>query len=245
MKKIYSCILLLILSSLFLFFVNSCKKEESNESPTCKIISPTDKKEVTQETTVTISAEADDIDGSIYEVCFFIDAGGKGSANSFPYNYSWNTSDENLGSHSVKVTAYDNDGATKSIEISVTIVKANSAEITLLAAFTVNSKSINAGQLVQFNDQSTNTPTNWSWDFWDGGTSTQQNPSYTYNSAGTYTVSLTATNTSGSDAETKTNYITVNSTGVAPVAAFTANATTINAGEAIQFTDLNSKEKLF
>ncbi len=67
---------------------------------------------------------------------------------------------------------------------------------------------------VQFTDLSTGSPTSWSWDFGDGvGTSTVQNPSYTYNNVGTYTVSLTATNSYGSDSETKVDYITVTEQG--------------------------------
>lgn len=70
--------------------------------------------------------------------------------------------------------------------------------------------------VVQFTDQSTHSPTSWLWDFGDGTpTSTLQNPSHTYGSAGTYSVSLTATNAHGSDIETKVNYITAN---VPPVA---------------------------
>ena len=48
--------------------------------------------------------------------------------------------------------------------------------------------------LVNFTDLSTDGPTSWSWNFGDGGSSTAQNPSYTYTTAGTYTVTLTATN---------------------------------------------------
>ncbi|MDF1544220.1 MAG: PKD domain-containing protein, partial [bacterium] len=66
---------------------------------------------------------------------------------------------------------------------------------------------------VNFGDLSTGAPTSWSWTFGDGGTSTAQNPSYTYNAVGTYTVSLTATNSYGSDTNTKTNYITVSEPG--------------------------------
>ncbi|HLC15366.1 MAG TPA: PKD domain-containing protein, partial [Thermodesulfovibrionia bacterium] len=45
---------------------------------------------------------------------------------------------------------------------------------------------------VNFTDSSTSsgTITSWSWNFGDGGTSTEQNPTYEYSSAGTYTVSL-------------------------------------------------------
>ncbi|MAB79258.1 MAG: hypothetical protein CMJ89_07885, partial [Planctomycetes bacterium] len=49
----------------------------------------------------------------------------------------------------------------------------------------------------------------WSWDFGDSGTSTDQNPSHTYDAPGTYTVSLTATNAGGSGTETKLDFISV------------------------------------
>ncbi len=62
---------------------------------------------------------------------------------------------------------------------------------------------------VQFTDLSTNTPTSWLWDFGDGETSTEENPLHTYATAGTYTVTLTATNAAGSDDEVKVDYITV------------------------------------
>lgn len=105
------------------------------------------------------------------------------------------------------------------------------------AAFTVSSNSIILGQSIQFTDQSAYTPITWSWDFGDGATSTLQNPSHTYISIGTFTVSLTVTNNSGSDAITKSNCITVNPAGSAPLAAFTASSTNIITGQSIQFTD--------
>jgi serine protease len=67
---------------------------------------------------------------------------------------------------------------------------------------------------VGFTDLSSGSPTSWDWTFGDGGSSTQQNPSHTYTTAGTFTVSLTAANASGSDTMTKTGYITVNEPGV-------------------------------
>jgi PKD repeat protein len=64
---------------------------------------------------------------------------------------------------------------------------------------------------VQFTDLSTNTPTTWAWDFENDGTvdSTEQNPQFSYPTAGTYTVKLTAGNAGGNDDEIKTDYITV------------------------------------
>ena len=63
---------------------------------------------------------------------------------------------------------------------------------------------------IQFSDESVAEPTSWSWNFGDGGTSSMQNPSHTYTANGTYTVSLTASNSSGSNTCSKTKYITIN-----------------------------------
>ncbi|MGA2122563.1 MAG: PKD domain-containing protein, partial [Methanoregula sp.] len=63
---------------------------------------------------------------------------------------------------------------------------------------------------VVFTDTSTGSPTSWNWSFGDGSlvNSTDQNPVHTYDSIGTYTVSLNATNTLGSNLMVRSNYIT-------------------------------------
>ena len=90
---------------------------------------------------------------------------------------------------------------------------------------------------VQFTDTSTCSPTSWSWTFGDGNTSTDQNPTRTYECVGTYTVTLTATNEYGTDTETKTNYIDV---GDPPVASFTASPSHGYAPLTVQFTDTST-----
>lgn len=52
---------------------------------------------------------------------------------------------------------------------------------------------------IVFTDQSTSDETigSWTWDFGDGNTSTEQNPSYTYSEPGTYQVCLTVTAANG------------------------------------------------
>jgi PKD repeat protein len=71
------------------------------------------------------------------------------------------------------------------------------AETAPVASFTHDAPRC-LGQPVQFTDASTNSPTSWSWDFGDGDTSTLQNPTHLYAAAGTYTVTLTASNGCGS-----------------------------------------------
>lgn len=65
------------------------------------------------------------------------------------------------------------------------------------ASFTATPTSGVAPLNVSFADTSTGTPTSWAWSFGDGGTSTAQNPTHSY-AAGTYTATLTATNSTGS-----------------------------------------------
>ncbi len=107
------------------------------------------------------------------------------------------------------------------------------------ANFAADLTTIYVGESVDFTDLSTNTPTSWQWTFEGGNpaTSTFQNPTnITYNTAGTFDVTLTATNAYGSDTEVKTDYITVQVIPP-PEAAFTADETTIYAGESVTFTD--------
>jgi len=93
---------------------------------------------------------------------------------------------------------------------------------------------------VRFTDVSTNTPTGWIWSFGDGETSSVQNPSHTYTRAGTYSVTLAATNAEGSNTVTRTEYITAARPVIAPVASFVSNVTSGTAPVAIQFLDTST-----
>lgn len=79
------------------------------------------------------------------------------------------------------------------------------------ADFSADKSSICTGNTIQFSDESYNEVSGWTWTF-TGGTpnsSTDQNPLITYNTPGLYPVTLTATDGSSNDGETKTNYIRV------------------------------------
>lgn len=78
-----------------------------------------------------------------------------------------------------------------------------------VADFSVSVTAAYTGEDITFTDLSTEDPTSWAWDFGDGNSSTDQNPTHTYADAGVYTVILTATNEFGSDTETKTDHISI------------------------------------
>jgi len=86
------------------------------------------------------------------------------------------------------------------------------------ASFSASGTAVCAGQSITFTSTSTGNPTSYDWSF-PGGTpssSTQQNPTITYSTPGTYNVSLTATNSGGSNTSTQNNYVTVNAVPSAP-----------------------------
>ena len=72
--------------------------------------------------------------------------------------------------------------------------------------------------LVNFYDQTSNSPSSWLWNFGDGNTSTQQNPTHSYTSSGNYTVELITSNSFGSDTITYSNLIQVNLANTPPIA---------------------------
>jgi uncharacterized repeat protein (TIGR01451 family) len=92
----------------------------------------------------------------------------------------------------------------------VVFIKASSlVQSVPIASFLASPTAGSVPLQVQFTDTSTGAPTIWSWSFGDGGTSILQSPSHSFAAAGVYTISLTATNTMGSDTVTKSSYIAV------------------------------------
>ncbi len=69
----------------------------------------------------------------------------------------------------------------------------------LTARFTGDVNTGAAPLTVHFTDTSEGNPTSWHWDFGDGSYSTLQNPVYTYNNPGRYTVTLTVSDGTQSD----------------------------------------------
>ena len=87
---------------------------------------------------------------------------------------------------------------------------------------------------VQFTDQSSNNPTSWTWTFENGtpASSDLQNPLVSFNTAGVYTVTLTASNPGGTDTQTFTDYIEVIPTAI-------SNFSSVSTGLTVDFTNLS------
>ena len=105
------------------------------------------------------------------------------------------------------------------------------------ATFTGTPLSGTAPLSVSFTDGSTNSPTGWSWTFGDGTGSTEQNPVHVYDQAGTYDVTLQASNAGGSNSFTRLAYVQVGSVPPPPVAAFTGSPLSGAAPLQVTFSD--------
>lgn len=135
------------------------------------------------------------------------------------------------GAFAVTLTA-SNAAGSSSVSHNVTVSVTITAPV---ASFTYSPVAPVNGQAVTFTDDSTNNPTAWSWNFGDGGTSAAQNPSHTYSSAGTFTVTLTASNATGSNSTTQS--LAVSQAGVPPVASFTIEPSAPIPAQPAAFTD--------
>ncbi|MBK9192868.1 MAG: T9SS type A sorting domain-containing protein [Crocinitomicaceae bacterium] len=128
------------------------------------------------------------------------------------FNQAW--SNDGSGNSS-RLQPWLDPGSTGAMTLNGTF--APCAPVAPVADFVASATNVTPSTTVTFTDLSTGSPTSWAWVVapasgwaYAGGTnSTSQNPQITFTTAGLYTITLTATNTQGSDAETKNNYIVV------------------------------------
>ena len=150
-----------------------------------------------------------------------------------PESWDWDFGDGSTSTQPNPVHAYTTPGAYH-VKLTVTRgINEDTSTQTLVAGgvpasdFVADSTTVSVSTPVHFTDKSLNSPTSWSWNFGDGVTSTEQNPTHAYPVKGIYTVTLTATNNDGSDTEVKANYITV---GTCPDCRFHYPDSTLPAG---------------
>jgi PKD repeat protein len=138
-------------------------------------------------------------------------------------SYAWTFGDGTTSSAANPVKTYTAPG-TYSVTLTVTgpggtDVQTRSNLITVLgapvgppvriSAFTASAVTGNAPLAVNFASFYSGSITTYAWTFGDGTTSSAANPTKTYTTPGTYTVSLTVTGPGGSDVQTRSNLITV------------------------------------
>ncbi|MFX1511400.1 MAG: PKD domain-containing protein, partial [Promethearchaeota archaeon] len=140
------------------------------------------------------------------------------------------------GVYSVTLTVTDDDGSVDTVSRMVTIT-----DLEPTAAFTWSPEPQVEGTKVEFTDISTSFPdtiVDWYWDFDDGmGTSTMQDPAYTYMDDRVYSVTLTVTDDDGST-DAISHMVTI--LDLSPTADFTCLPEPVNEGSPLIFTDLST-----
>jgi len=127
-----------------------------------------------------------------------------------PYIFNWNTINEEAGTYTIKSLATNNNSDTISDQITISLTEGT----TPVPLFNADSLSSNKPPLtVRFTDNSLNYPTAWFWDFGDGETSTSKNPTHIYEKYGSYSVTLTVTNSYGSKTKYEEGFIKIISLG--------------------------------
>jgi len=140
-------------------------------------------------------------DGTITYEWTFEGAETTSSTDEHPQGIVFNTP----GTYMVSLKAINNVGSTTQSINSAIVVKS------VQAKFAGSPTTVDVGKQVNFTDKSSGTPTSWNWSFpgGDPATSAEQNPVVTYNTVGTFNVSLEVSDASFTDTKLQSDYITV------------------------------------
>ena len=139
------------------------------------------------------------------EVPLTVNFTGNASGGTQPYSYSWDFGDSTSSSEQIPTHTYSEAGD-YTIILTVTdsesnqdqdslIINASAPTIPLVASCTASPVSGEVPLTVNFTSNATGgtQPYTYSWNFGDGTSSSEQNPTYNYSQAGDYTVHLTVT----------------------------------------------------
>ena len=159
-------------------------------------------------------------------------------------SYEWNFGDgstdsgvavshsyEENGTYSVMLTVTDDDGATGSKTVTITVKNRPP-----VAKISTSTTILDKEEIVTFDASESYDPdgtiVSYEWNFGDGTTGTGVEVEHAYENDGTYTVTLTVTDNDGA---TDTATVTKTVRNQSPVASFTESAHTVNTGETIYF----------
>jgi PKD repeat protein len=164
-----------------------------NKSPTVSISA--NRTSAKAPLSVTFNCSANDPDGTISKYYWSFNDGQ--TSNTQNPTHTFTTPGK---TYTVSLTVTDNNGDTAGDTISITTL-AN--ELPTVSA-TANHYSGSSPLTVKFTGKASDPDgsiTSYQWNFGDGSTSSEQNPSHTFTSIKTYTVTLTATDNTGGNAQ--------------------------------------------
>ncbi|WP_336000912.1 PKD domain-containing protein [Halorientalis halophila] len=206
---------------------------EGNEAPIASPSASATTVEPDQSITFDGSGSSDP-DGTIESYEWDFDDGSTATGQQVSHSYAED------GTYDATLTVTDDDGATASGSVSITV----QGEDSLIAAASASPQETMTGDPVTF-DGSNSVAENGSiesyeWDFGDGSTATGQQVTHTYASGGEFTATLTVTDDSG---QTATDTVTVTVTdNDPPTADASVGSTVVEVGESVAFQGSNSSD---
>jgi PKD repeat protein len=171
-------------------------------------------------------------------------------STNYPTTWSWDFGDgwysaarnpshtyDTPGTYTVRLTAINAAGS--GVEVRADCIQVIAPGSPPVADFEGDPLEGVAPLTVDFTDGSTPPPTAWLWAFGDGATSSERNPGHTYDSPGTYTVTLHVSNADGEGTRIRVAYVHVSAPPITPQADFAGTPTNGAAPLAVDFTDLS------
>jgi PKD repeat protein len=189
-----------------------------------------------------------------------------GAASQNATSYSWDFGDGNTsseqnplyeysagGNYTVSLTVQNSDGVTDTADRSITLTEPTAtATLTAIpaptAAFTAFVADSNQPLTVTFDSTGSTNVVSYLWDFGDGNSSTDANPTHTYAVGNTYNVTLTVMGSDGQTANTSQPVTVLDPTPVPtatdlplPTAVINANVPDPNQPLTVQFSSAGSE----
>lgn len=166
------------------------------------------------------------------------------TAGTAPFEFFWEFGDGGSSTDSMPSHLYGSTGQyNASVEVTDTFGCTTTCDVLVdiilppyvFAGFDTTVTEVCGSTTIAFTDTSEGNPVEWTWDFGDGiGTSTAQNPTYTFNGTGPYTVTFTASNTVFTDTLVSPNLV---EPWIIPVAGSSAPETEVCDSAGLQFFD--------
>ncbi len=184
-----------------------------NVPPTVTLTSPANGANFVAGSSSSLTASASDSDGIVTKVDFYAGATLIGSATSSPYAVTWSSIP--LGTSVLTAVATDDTGAqttSASVTISSAVGPGTPAAPVITSGVTASPSTVQVGQPTTFSVGATGSTLNYAWNFGDGSSATGATANHTFQTAGTFIVTVTITDGVG-QSTTSSMTITVTDSG--------------------------------